>query len=386
MKDFKFFLKTIIVVLTLAPLSAVAQGSYEATPSNASQTANQIYSDYNVAIDISQNEVDLYLNEVVLPATFCQSCTSPVPEVTQISPQVITLEWQSTPGATNYEISTLNLSSGAKTTTIIQGNLINLNNLPDAMYAISLVSHTSSGAEIETGPANVIILEKPLLMIHDPAEDCPCDNPVTITNFYRQQAQDTYIKFNWNPQLNYSYMLQVNYDTDLGSSVNYKTITGEEGYPFFLDLNCQANLDTITTIDNTLWGPNPDHLFSFYLDPSDYSWTITDENFVVNYASMLLCQGEGGRGPEHKLSATKSNNTLIIYPNPTSDLLTIELDTDSEIIGELKILNTVGQDVYKNSSFSRRDVISVADWAQGPYLIMTTINGNRQSKLISVVK
>jgi hypothetical protein len=68
---------------------------------------------------------------------------------------------------------------------------------------------------------------------------------------------------------------------------------------------------------------------------------------------------------------------LIIYPNPTSNGVTIRLDMDKTV--EVKITNVLGQSVY-NGKMLQEAFISTDGWAAGMYLVR--IGNNVVKKLI----
>lgn len=70
-----------------------------------------------------------------------------------------------------------------------------------------------------------------------------------------------------------------------------------------------------------------------------------------------------------------SNNNINMYPNPVSDILTIELKDNMQDV-TLNITNISGQLIYNNSTIlNNKEVINLSNLSSGVYFINLTTNG-----------
>jgi hypothetical protein len=68
------------------------------------------------------------------------------------------------------------------------------------------------------------------------------------------------------------------------------------------------------------------------------------------------------------------NDYVNIYPNPSNDLVYVDLKGEFEKVGVL-VINAFGQQVFSDEDFTSRE-INVTDWAAGMYYIHLTMNGS----------
>ncbi len=71
------------------------------------------------------------------------------------------------------------------------------------------------------------------------------------------------------------------------------------------------------------------------------------------------------------LSNDFSNSSFNIYPNPTNDILIIELTQSETVIGfSMQVINVLGQSVFNITSKQKRVILNTNDWgAKGTYFI-----------------
>jgi hypothetical protein len=73
-----------------------------------------------------------------------------------------------------------------------------------------------------------------------------------------------------------------------------------------------------------------------------------------------------------------SNLSLTIYPNPATDIITIE--TDEQVIN-IELFSSIGQKI--NVTANAKQQINISDLAAGAYsLIIHTTNGNVQKRFV----
>ena len=74
---------------------------------------------------------------------------------------------------------------------------------------------------------------------------------------------------------------------------------------------------------------------------------------------------------EKQKNNKKSESSILLYPNPTHDLLNIKL---GELASKLVILDYSGKEVYNTNIYSQQHSLSVSEWANGFYLVNTYTN------------
>jgi hypothetical protein len=73
-----------------------------------------------------------------------------------------------------------------------------------------------------------------------------------------------------------------------------------------------------------------------------------------------------------------SNISLTIYPNPATDIITIETD---EQVTNVELFSSIGQKI--NVTTNAKQQINISDLAAGAYsLIIHTTNGNVQKRFV----
>jgi hypothetical protein len=67
----------------------------------------------------------------------------------------------------------------------------------------------------------------------------------------------------------------------------------------------------------------------------------------------------------------EEENTLILfYPNPTSNSLTVDFGMSALSNGStIRVMNSLGQTMYKNKVITNREIIDVTTWSTGTYLV-----------------
>jgi len=86
--------------------------------------------------------------------------------------------------------------------------------------------------------------------------------------------------------------------------------------------------------------------------------------------------------PSRELEFIPSFN---IYPNPSADVINIEVDQKSKI-SSVKIINMYGKVVYHTSHFNNSKITIDHHLPAGNYICQINIDGDRFNSLIVVVK
>lgn len=77
------------------------------------------------------------------------------------------------------------------------------------------------------------------------------------------------------------------------------------------------------------------------------------------------------------------SNSVRIYPNPTKGQLRVDINEESEIIGNIVIVNGIGKTVERIMSVSTTNFLDLSKQPQGIYMMQININGeNRTWKII----
>ncbi len=100
---------------------------------------------------------------------------------------------------------------------------------------------------------------------------------------------------------------------------------------------------------------------------------------------MLSCNSEHSNTIHVDVTGISDNlltNPINVYPNPTSDLLNIEIEGETGITN-LEIINSIGQIIHKESFSSKLTVITKS-FASGVYLLK--LENNNKLKLFKVIK
>lgn len=98
------------------------------------------------------------------------------------------------------------------------------------------------------------------------------------------------------------------------------------------------------------------------LAPNTYTVSVTDKNGCYNYTTVTITATG--------IYALTSNNGVKIYPNPTSDLLTIEINPTNAGKTKITILNILGEMVYEENVTADKlpkQTIDISKLPQGVY-------------------
>lgn len=147
-----------------------------------------------------------------------------------------------------------------------------------------------------------------------------------------------------------------------------------------------ANIITSTTSGSTF-----EHTYTYTLPASwkyNYCRVVA---FVSNYNSSNVndCQVENSivsnyLVPGVGINEASADANILVYPNPASEKLVVETNSD---IQEISILNTLGQVVYKNNHVDgNQTIIDLASFNTGLYIVNIRDNNGSSSRRINVVK
>jgi len=94
--------------------------------------------------------------------------------------------------------------------------------------------------------------------------------------------------------------------------------------------------------------------------------------YYIDDVSVVDCTGDGVR------EETDANG-INIYPNPTTDAITVELKTKTKQGGMVEIKDVLGQVVYSSKINTAKTVIDIGGFAKGVYFVEV---GNERKKIV----
>lgn len=164
---------------------------------------------------------------------------------------------------------------------------------------------------------------------------------------------------------------------------------------------CQIYSDTIVVTEGSpLPNPSISQIGNSLVSTSapNYQWFLNDNplpgdtNQViypdsVGYYSVAITDGDGCRSFSNAFEWTLSTiqqvqDVLKIYPNPTSDIVTIEGLTQD--IEKVTVISPIGKQIYAAVSSSKKVQIDLSKVAKGTYFIRVQSGQNSYTQKISV--
>ena len=113
-------------------------------------------------------------------------------------------------------------------------------------------------------------------------------------------------------------------------------------------------------------------IIHFDSDKNKNIWIATSKGLVgYNHSGVITTVNE-----------MAGNNGFSIFPNPANDVLQIRLQNESITPYQFKILNNLGQEVFKSTITSQNQSINIRDFSSGIYFIEATINNTVLRKKI----
>jgi hypothetical protein len=91
--------------------------------------------------------------------------------------------------------------------------------------------------------------------------------------------------------------------------------------------------------------------------------------------------------PPSSVTATAdSKNDVSVYPNPASDLVSINVGNDPAAEVTIEVMDVMGRKIYTTTSRRAETVISVSNLNAGCYLVCVTLQNTRTTRKISIVR
>ena len=90
---------------------------------------------------------------------------------------------------------------------------------------------------------------------------------------------------------------------------------------------------------------------------------------------------------EQKENEELTNNSLLVYPNPVSDIINVQLQSFNYQVNHIALYNITGQEVYSSAPLdTKRFPIPVHNLAEGFYIMSVQTDGGVLSKKIEVLR
>ncbi len=154
------------------------------------------------------------------------------------------------------------------------------------------------------------------------------------------------------------------------------------------------NIST-TQINNTITSNEPnsnyqwldcDNNYAIITGETNISFTpTTDGNYAVNINNGI-CSDTSACVNINTIGISSSNTqfqNIKLYPNPTSNEITINLKNHSNI--NVSIINLFGVEIYKKSNITDSQLnVSLSNFKQGVYFVK--IQGETKKKIIKLIK
>jgi hypothetical protein len=100
-----------------------------------------------------------------------------------------------------------------------------------------------------------------------------------------------------------------------------------------------------------------------------------DNNGALNFELMESCPGEASAIFEKN----QSNEKLKVYPNPTHDYLTVEMENSGHELLTVSLLDENGRELRVSKTTAGKTMLYTGDLTKGAYLVVVTGNGMQLS-------
>lgn len=124
------------------------------------------------------------------------------------------------------------------------------------------------------------------------------------------------------------------------------------------------------------------------------AWAMWNSTYFNTYSTHSVCVGlylcvlsnttyqpPFEREDFNSIEDVQILNTVKIYPNPTSDEITVAFDNFDSSNAQVSISNTLGQVVYTTETVTNKLKIDVSSWRKGVYIINLNLNNQLTHKI-----
>jgi hypothetical protein len=130
--------------------------------------------------------------------------------------------------------------------------------------------------------------------------------------------------------------------------------------------------------------------FAFSLEPSNQSWDPADTSAnaqlgnwraASSFAALMIL---GIADTSNAITENNINDNISVFPNPTSNMVTVEITNNNFVKGNIEVLNSVGQVVINVAITNNKNTINTSKLADGVYYIKTTLDDKMGYKKLMV--
>jgi hypothetical protein len=171
-------------------------------------------------------------------------------------------------------------------------------------------------------------------------------------------------------------------DPDRGQKIIYTIASGNEGHTF--NLNDTTGLVTLADASKIFYGHNPLLILTVIAQDNGIdslsTLSVITINILRDSAQIVLSKEEAD-----PVAEPFNDSDISIYPNPTADLVNINLAKTIDQQADIRIFTISGIEVYSSVTKGEKKVIvNMADEKPGTYVAVITVDGNRYSRNIVV--
>jgi len=133
----------------------------------------------------------------------------------------------------------------------------------------------------------------------------------------------------------------------------------------------------VNAAGNIVWGPYNSQTPKGFRYECDYPGIIALEQYINTSTSSCFTS-----------SITEVEESFLIYPNPTSGLINIELSSLNQNFIEFSVTNISGQEIQRELVNNRKNIqLNLQDFSEGLYFInLINRKGETYAKRISYIR
>lgn len=142
-----------------------------------------------------------------------------------------------------------------------------------------------------------------------------------------------------------------------------------------------------STDEGQTWAPIGDVKAANAPQGRQYAFVDEAPQNGLNYYRLLILDFDGSvaYSPVQSADFQPTQGTLTVYPNPAQDQFVIELPQVAGADNSLRVLNSLGQQVWEQGLEGKRTVrVPTQSWAAGVYHVQVQTNGRTQTQRLVV--
>ena len=235
----------------------------------------------------------------------------------------------------------------------------------------------------------------------------------TVSAFTEALTHRNYVNQNVTPTVTVNFGRVFNINTGTTSIPNFTLVTdirGNRDTKDYFNFNGNSSPVLIDSAGTTILysGSTGGHLFKFGNIDGNLTGTFTKDSLYLNIwegtnsnlaisdinndgeLDMLVGNYSGGvafyKGGTSLPSAIKETtvfNDIIMYPNPTKNTITIDVQKNETNNATIELINLLGETLIHQKITTKKTTINLSNYSQGIYLVkFSNQNGNKVYKVI----